>query len=60
MSTLERWRYGDPAIVAERAEQQSCKGCWYAGFVEAFGVKFPQCAKGRVFGKRCKFYKEKT
>ena len=60
MSTLERWRYGDPAIVAERAEQQSCKGCKHETVVEAFGAKFKQCAKGRVFGKRCKFYKEKT
>jgi len=57
--TIPSHQWGDPAKVAEQNEARSCKGCKHETVVEAFGAKFKQCAKNRVFGTRCKFYKWK-
>lgn len=58
MTILERWRYGDPAQVAERAQAQTCKGCVHEVDILILGETFRQCGKSMPYGKRCKFYKE--
>lgn len=51
-----RQYYGDPALVYERSEAETCRGCIHVG--RAFGANY--CEKSvKTYPKRCaKNYKE--
>lgn len=50
-----RWQHLDPAIIYERKEQRTCKGCMH--LMTLFNR--PMCAKAvKRFPKKCRLYKE--
>lgn len=60
MDDLTRWEMGDPMLVAERRQEQSCHGCRYLAPVGISGERIFYCDKGRIIEKKCKHYKRET
>lgn len=61
--TLPSYMYCDPMLVLERKQEnelkRSCLGCVHVFHVEFKGAAESGCNKGKVFGKRCKLFREK-
>lgn len=55
---LPRWMWRDPAEVAERVEAGTCQGCGWTVQHQIGGACVEACAKGRRYGKKCRFYVE--
>lgn len=55
---LEKSAYKDPMKWLMEKQDRSCKGCIHAKPFVMLGKSYEACAKGRVFGVKCKLYKE--
>jgi len=53
------WEWGDPAMVYERKEARTCKGCRHLNKFTFAGTPMEVCEKGSKTLKRCKNYKER-
>jgi|GEM_PF-3799654 len=49
----------DPAEIYERQEARTCAGCEHVSSITILGESRPICAKGKRYGKRCRFYVER-
>jgi len=56
---LDSGQYLDPAIVYERMEARTCKGCTHKLVLIVLGDKLEACSKGKKKMVRCKLYREK-
>lgn len=60
---LEQFMWRDPAKAYERLEAGTCQGCGWIVHHDITRIGYEKelleaCAKGRLFGKRCKLYLE--
>lgn len=62
--TLPSYMYRDPCEVLERNQEmeirKSCAGCVHVFKIEFHGSIETGCNKGKVYGRRCKFYQEES
>lgn len=50
--------FRDPAVIYERNEAKTCKGCKHRIVEMAWGQEIEACRKGRMNTRRCHLYAE--